>query len=135
MGAMTMLGTFARGLADGGMVQLDTTPPSIRMAPRWLDALRDRPEHERAELREVLRRAVLFRRQLEVSASGPIIPYLILPDAPSSSRGACISCGAAAQGSWRCPACLMAVYIAVGKEIGIELIDIVERGTDSAERR
>jgi hypothetical protein len=135
MGAVTVLGTFARGLADGGVVQLDTTPPSVRMASRWLDLLRERPEHEKAALREVLRRAVLFRRQLKVSAHGPIIPYLILPDVQSPGLGACISCGVAIHGSWRCPVCLMAVYIALGKEIESDLIDIVERGGDSAERR
>jgi hypothetical protein len=132
---MTVLGTFARGLADGGVVKLDTKPPRVRMAAKWLDLLRERPEHEKAALREVLRRAALFRRQFEVSAGGPIIPFLILPDAPSPSRGACISCGVAVQSSWRCPVCLMSVYIALGKDIEIDLIDIVERGADSDERR
>jgi hypothetical protein len=135
MGAVTVFGAFARGLADGGVVQLGTAPPSVRIAPKWLDLLRERTEPEKAELREVLRRAALFRRQLEVSADGPIIPYLILPDVESPRLGACISCGVAVQSSWRCPVCLMSVYIALGKDIEIDLIDIVERGADSAERR
>src|SRR5437870_5814491 len=113
MVAVTALATFVRALAAGGVVKLETTPPSVRMAPQWLDLLRERPEQEGAELREVLRRAAVFRGQLELSGDGPIIPYLILPDVPPPRLGACISCGIALQGSWRCPVCLLAVYIAL----------------------
>jgi len=129
---MTALTAFAQALADGGEVQLGARPPSVRMAPKWLELLRERPEHERAELREVLRRAAVFRRQLEMSGDTPIIPYLILPDIPSPRLGACISCGVAVLGRWRCPVCLMAVYIALDNMIGL-LEFFTERGAHSRE--
>jgi hypothetical protein len=126
---MIALATFARALADGAVVQLETTPPSVRMTPKWLNLLREQPERERAQLREVLKRAALFRQQLELAGDGPIIPYMILPDIPSPRLGACISCGVAVQGSWRCPVCLMAVYIALDDMIG--LLEFTDLGADS----
>jgi hypothetical protein len=68
---------------------------------------------EADEVREVLRRAVVFRRQLDASAGRPFVPLLVLPEAPSFRFGACISCGVQTE-RWRCPFCLAAVYLALG---------------------
>jgi hypothetical protein len=62
--------------------------------------------------REVLRRATEFRRQIE-SWSGGCAPLLALPSAPEPRHGACVSCGVAVA-AWRCPACLLAVELALG---------------------
>lgn len=128
---MTALTTFARALTEGGEVEWGCTPPRLRVAKKWASALRDQPEPARAELREVLRRAVVFRRQLEASAGGPLIPYLALPEAPVARLGVCISCGIAIDSHWRCGVCLLAVHIALGTVTVLVEIGITERGTDS----
>jgi hypothetical protein len=101
--------TLAHALAEGGRVVWEPADkPRLRVAERWAEGL----HREADEVREVLRRAAMFRHQLGTSAGGPIIPYLALPDAPAPRLGACISCGGSAP-RWRCLLCLAAVYIAL----------------------
>ncbi|MBI3988181.1 MAG: hypothetical protein HY347_01045, partial [candidate division NC10 bacterium] len=58
-------------------------------------------------VREVLRRAVLFREQ--ANTSGPI-PLLVLPEHPGNEG--CISCGSPVDsGHFRCPVCSLAVAL------------------------
>ena len=101
--------TLAHALAEGGRVVWEPADkPRLRVAARWAEGL----YREADEVREVLRRAVVFRCQIETFAGGPIIPYLALPDAPTPRLGACISCGYPARG-WRCLPCLAALYLAL----------------------
>lgn len=109
-----MVGTLAlaRALADGGRVVWEPADkPRLHVALGWAAAL----QRAAPEVRDVLRRAVAFRKQLESARGGPIIPYLLLPDAPAPREGACISCGADIHGRLRCAACLAAVYVALGE--------------------
>jgi hypothetical protein len=102
---------LARALANGGEILWDQPDrPRVRVPAPWVDAVRGEPE----VLREVLRRAVEFRRQVAQAARGPIIPYLLLPSAPAPRLGACISCGVAIPSGWRCAICLLGVRIAIG---------------------
>jgi hypothetical protein len=99
--------TLARALADGGSVVWDDPPhqPRLRAWPRHhADLARDR-----AEVCEVLSRAVAFRRQLTTPG---LVPFLRLPDAPDV-RDACLSCGMPLQGGFRCPLCALAAWIAL----------------------
>ena len=112
---MTALVTLARALVDGGAVVWPSTDrPRIRVASRWATVLREQPEPARAELREMLRRASIFRLQIAATKGTPVIPLLTLPDVPEIRSGACISCGDSIPSGWRCGACRMAVSIALG---------------------
>ena len=107
-----MVGAVAltRALAEGGRVLWEPADrPRLRVTPVWAEALR----RAAPEVRDVLRRTVAFREQIESARGGPIIPYLLLPDAPAPREGACISCGTAIAGGLRCEACLAAVYVAL----------------------
>lgn len=129
---MVALTALARALADGGAVVWEPVDrPRLRVAPGYAETLR----REAGDVREVLRRAVAFRRQLGVAAGGPIVPFLVLPEAPAPRPGACISCGVSlpAGQSWRCRPCLAAVYIALGLTgLLSEVIDVNAGGTGSA---
>jgi len=61
----------------------------------------------------VLQRVAIFRQQLEgLNWPRKPIPLLVLPDAPASGPGACVSCGETnQQGHWRCGVCQEAVRI------------------------
>jgi hypothetical protein len=110
-----VLASFVSALADGGSVCWDTTPVRVRLAPKWAHTFQRQPDDVRGELREVLRRAAAFHQQVQDSAGTHVIPYLVLPGAPPSSLESCISCGVPIASGWRCPVCLVAVYIALGK--------------------
>jgi hypothetical protein len=101
--------TLSRALTDGGQVIWEPVDrPKLRVASAYTGALRRDAE----EVREVLRRAVAFRRQVQRSLGGPL-PLLVLPDAPEPRAGACISCGTPISGGWRCGPCLVAIYAAL----------------------
>ncbi len=105
VGAMTL----SRALAAGGAVIWEPPDkPRLRVAPTFAESLR----READGVREVLRRAAVFKAQLDAEAGGPVVPYFLLPGAPPPGLGACISCGAASRG-WRCLPCLVAVYVAL----------------------
>jgi hypothetical protein len=97
---------LAKALSHGQVVWDDPDRPRVLVPPMWHDALSDAAE----EVREVLRRAALFRRQ----ANSPgAVPILALPDAPLLD-GACISCGGAKDGPHRCLLCRVAAWVALG---------------------
>jgi len=122
-----MVGAVAliRALAEGGRVLWEAAEkPRLRVSPIWADALR----RAAPEVRDVLRRAVAFRKQLESAQGGPIIPYLLMPEAPAPRAGTCISCGAATHGRLRCGTCLAAVYVALDMAPPIKLLAEWPRG-------
>ena len=105
--------TLSRALMDGGQVIWEPADrPKLRVVSAYAEALRRDAE----EVREVLRRAVAFRRQLKAwaAAGRALVPVLTLPEAPPPRLGACISCGASIPNGWCCAPCLAAVYVALG---------------------
>ena len=114
MGGLTVL---AEVLANGGKVVWDTAPPRL-LVPHHLRA---RVEAERAVIREVLRRATVFRGQARTH--GPC-PYLHLPGAPKQEQG-CLSCGEPLGDTQplRCPLCVLAALLALGWPISVEVFE------------
>ena len=103
--------SLSRALADGGAVIWEPRDrPRLRVGAQWAASLR----RDNGPVREILRRAVIFRAQIEDSMGGPIVPYLILPGVPECHVGQCLSCGSPATSGWRCSLCLVAIYIALG---------------------
>ncbi len=97
---------LSQALADRGQVVWDEPDrPTLRVPGKWQKPL---AEH-RAEVREVLRRAALFRKQ--ANGQGPLL-ILALPDAPIVAGG-CISCGKPDVDT-RCPGCKLAAWIVLG---------------------
>ena len=80
-------------------------PPRFRGSSESIALVKEVPQ----TACEVLRRAAIFRAQLEKSS---LIPLLVLPDAPDSPVG-CISCGSPISQGFRCQLCELAVYIAL----------------------
>lgn len=104
---MSGVAALAEALARGGRVVWD--PPDC---PRLLvpAGQRDRVLADRVTVREVLRRAVIFREQARTA--GPL-PILALPDAPLNGPG-CISCGTSTEPDYfRCAVCALAVALAL----------------------
>jgi hypothetical protein len=100
---------LTRALAEGGQVIWDPTDrPTLRVGARWAEVLR----REAAEVREVLGRAAEFRRQLQVATGTPVVPLLVRPGYRDQPEAGCVSCGARTT-TFRCPACLLAVWIAL----------------------
>jgi hypothetical protein len=99
---------LAEALERGGRVEWTPAERPRVLVPR---SLRPKIEADRETVREVLRRAVIFRRQ--AGEPGPV-PFLHLPECPESGPG-CLSCGAALPpGRWcRCEVCEVAVRIAL----------------------
>lgn len=107
---MTALETFSHALAQGGKILWDR-PGGIRvMVPK---ALRERLEVERETIREVLRRAAVFREQAaRFILEGQLLPVLALPERPEGNG--CWSCGAPLQSRrYRCEVCALAVTLAL----------------------
>jgi hypothetical protein len=102
---------LSRALAEGGAVIWEPRDrPRLRVGAQWAAPLR----RDTGPVREILRRAVTFRAQIEDSLGGPVVPYLVLPGAPECRAGRCLSCGSPASSGWRCSLCLAAIYIALG---------------------
>ena len=100
--------TLSRALIAGGTVLWEPPDrPRLRVLPIHAEALRS----DARDIREILRRAVVFRAQI-ASWQGSVIPLLFLPEAPAPRSGACISCGANSS-QWRCLCCLVAIFIAL----------------------
>jgi hypothetical protein len=109
--------TLSEALNQGGMVVWEPPDrPRLRVARRWVEAI----QRDEVEIREVLRRAVLFRKQLEAAASGVVTPYFLLPECGEVRSGQCISCGeelpepknAVRRPRVRCLPCIAALYLA-----------------------
>ena len=102
---MTSVAALAEALDRGGRVVWDREPPRL-LVP---SALRLKVEADRATVREVLRRAAIFREQ--VRTPGPC-PILALPDCPDGDG--CLSCDATIDpGHFRCELCALAVRLAL----------------------
>jgi hypothetical protein len=102
---------LSRALAAGGeVIWQPPERPRLRVGLEWAEAIR----REAPEVREVLRRAAMFRRQIKAAEGRAVLPLLMLPEAAEPHVGACISCGAEIANAWRCLACLVAVYVALG---------------------
>lgn len=95
-----------QALADGGqVVWKEPNRPTLRLSKKWQMAL----SNELEGVREVLRRAALFRKQ--ANGQGPLL-ILALPGAPIVAGG-CISCGKPNVDT-RCPGCRLAAWIVLG---------------------
>jgi len=101
------LAVLVEALHRGGRVLWDDPDRPRLTAP---STLRDSLLADLDTLRLVLSRAVAFRRHLE---GGTDIPVMVLPDRPPGDAG-CISCGVDTF-AIRCPACSIALWIALGK--------------------
>jgi hypothetical protein len=108
MGAVTLL---AEALAQGGKVLWDPPERPKLILPK---GVRERLEADRETIREVLRRAAIFRGQANVFIrGGRLLPVLALPDRPEGEG--CWSCGQPAPSRrYRCDVCGLAVALALG---------------------
>ncbi len=112
MGAVTIL---AETLAHGGRVLWDPLERPRLLLPR---GIRERLEPDRETIREVLRRAVVFREQANAFIRrGQALPILALPE--HQGREGCISCGCSVDGGgFRCAVCALAVKLALEEYVG-----------------
>jgi hypothetical protein len=110
---MTAVELLTEMFALGGRAILDPDKPRLLVPP----GMGDRIRAERETVREILRRAIVFRAEAErFVRDGGVLPLLTLPGAPA---GPCISCGGdLAGGRYRCPVCAMAVNIALDRRGG-----------------
>lgn len=107
---METVTVLAEALArPGARVELGP-PPQLWIAKTY----RERLEPDRETVREVLRRATVFREQAaQFIEDGRPLPVLALPGT-LETPGGCISCGVdLAGGRYRCPVCALAVSIAL----------------------
>jgi hypothetical protein len=105
VGPVTIL---AEALANGARVELG---PPHRL---WIGkSYRERLEPDRETVREILRRAVVFREQAAgFILDGRPLPILALPGCQEGDG--CISCGTALEGRrFRCEVCTLAVKLAL----------------------
>jgi len=107
---MTPLAVLTEALSKGGRLLWDRPNKPRLMVPT---ALRERLESERDAVREVIRRATIFRQQaLEFIQCGQAVPILALPEAPAGDG--CLSCGVEIEpGHFRCEVCSLAVNLAL----------------------
>ena len=81
--------------------------PTLRVPPEFSPTIRKNAE----EVREILRRAVVFKEQAGVP--GPV-PFLYLPQAKETGPGCCFSCGESVpKDRIRCDLCQAAAWIAL----------------------
>ena len=82
---------LSEALARGGRVVWDAPKPRLLVPP----SLRPKVEADREAVREILRRAALFRDQAAAFIrDGRPLPTLAFPEYDGRTRGGCISCGA-----------------------------------------
>ncbi len=104
---MTAVAVLTEALARGGRVVWEPTEKPRLLAP---PSLHPKIKADRETVKEILRRAAEFRRQAQTP--GPI-PFLHLPGCLEGD-GLCLSCGTKVDlGHFRCPACTLAVNIAL----------------------
>ncbi len=107
---MTPLVVLTEALSKGGRLLWDRPNKPRLMVPT---ALREQLESERDAVREVIRRATIFRQHaLGFIQRGRALSILALPECPGGDG--CLSCGAAiGPGHFRCEACTLAVQLAL----------------------
>ena len=106
----TGIDVLIEALDLGAKVILDPDRPRMLVPTAELST---RLLEQKATVREILRRAIIFRTQAErFLRHGGRLPRLALPAAPS---GPCLACGGPLDGGrGRCPVCALAVTIALG---------------------
>lgn len=109
---MTAVAVLTEALTRGGRVVFDPPDKPRLFAP---PSLHEAIKADRATVKEILRRAAIFREQAErFIRAGRGLPVFALPGCP---QGGCISCGGdLAGGRYRCPVCTLAVTIALETE-------------------
>jgi len=107
MGTLTLL---AETLTHGGKVLWDPPERPKLILPK---GVRERLEPDREDIKEVLRRAAIFREQaLTFIQEGRALPVLTLPG--QDGDAGCWSCGAPVEtGHFRCEPCALAVKLAL----------------------
>ena len=113
---MSGAAVLAEALAAGARVEWPGPTRARLLVP---PDLRARVLAESDTVREVLRRAAVFRGQAH--APGPV-PFLHLPEAKGRDGG-CLSCGAPVDEArhFRCPLCVLAVRIVLDMEAAPEV--------------
>lgn len=103
---------LSEALALGGKVVFDPPDKPRLLVPKGWGA---RVEAEAPTVKEVLRRASIFRAQAErFLRGGGALPLLALPEYLGYERGRCLSCGEPTDGGhYRCPVCVLAVALAL----------------------
>jgi hypothetical protein len=107
MGAVTVL---AEALAHGGKVVWEPPERPKLILPK---GVRERLEPDREAVKEILRRAAIFREQaLTFIREGRTLLILCLAEHPG--RGGCLSCGTPLDSrTYRCSICTLAVTLAL----------------------
>ena len=107
---MTPMPFLTEALSRGGRLLWDQPNSPRLMVPA---TLRGKVEAERDTVREVIRRATIFREQaLGFIEHQQPLPILALPEHPGA--GGCVSCGAAVgPAHHRCAVCALAVRLAL----------------------
>lgn len=106
MGAVTVL---AEALAHGGKIVWEPPERPKLILPK---GVRERLEPDRETVKEILRRAAIFREQaLTFIQLGRSLPVLALPEYVGGNG--CVSCGAPRTRAFRCAMCSLAVALAL----------------------
>jgi hypothetical protein len=107
---MTAVAVLTEALARGGKVVWEPPDKPRLLAP---PSLHDAIKADRETVKEILRRAAIFREQAErFIRQGRLLPVLTLPD--YQGVDGCLSCGAPLQGRrYRCEVCALAVALAL----------------------
>ena len=103
---MTAVAVLTEALARGGKVVWEPPDKPRLLAP---PSLHQALKADRETVKEILRRAAIFREQARTP--GPL-PLLALPE--HQGRDGCLSCGTPIdRGRFRCKACTLAVKLAL----------------------
>ena len=107
---MTAVAVLTKALARGGKVVWDPPDRPRLLAP---PSLHEAIKADRATVKEILRRAAIFREQADrFVRSGGLLPILTLT--AEDTGGGCISCGEGRCGNrYRCAVCTLAVKLAL----------------------
>ena len=103
---------LSEALALGGKVVFDPPEKPRLLVPKGMGA---KVQADAPAIREVLRRASIFRAQAErFLHGGRVLPLLAVPEHPGHERGQCLSCGEPiGRDHYRCPVCVLAVTLAL----------------------
>jgi hypothetical protein len=109
-----------KALSAGGEILWDTpNQPRIRAPKNKIQPIKS----DTKGVREILRRAVEFRKQIKTS--GPF-PFFILPEGKEQDGG-CLSCGTnVSKDKLRCPYCQAAAWIALDVTPSPESLKILD---------
>lgn len=107
---MTAVAVLAEALARGGKVVWEPPDKPRLLAP---PSLHEAIKADREAVREILRRAAIFREQAaRFIREGKALPILALPD--HRAYDGCWSCGVTVEaGHFRCDVCSLAVNLAL----------------------